>query len=473
MTRRRVALAALLGVAGAVFGVWLFADVRLDAGPVDLRARLVPSWGGQSELAVGALGHARADTHDGPFSLVVSTEALDRSSVARVVSGAGVGSVASIDRAAVDAAGRRLVGFAVLGAVLTGAAVAGAALGSRQAVLVGGAAAGGFVLAVGGLAVVTLDTDAWRSPRLAGVVALAPATAQELLARNDELGGRVADLASGLAQLHEQVVATTLAEGADPTTDIRVLVISDLHLNRAGLDLARRLATVYSVDAVINLGDDTDWGSVQESEVLGARAGFDAPYVWVRGNHDSRTTQAAVAEAGGIVLDDDLTTVAGLDLYGIGDPTFTPAKTSEVIDVGETAFKSGWSQNVFLPRYRQDTAARDVDILLVHDAAMVDAFGADDLPPLVLSGHVHRFLVDHRDGTTFVAMGSTGGAGLRAFDDPGDVTPLTAGLLTVDPTGADPTTIDVFRLEPYRGDVFSVQRYVLGSAAAAPATPPR
>lgn len=461
MTRRRCAVAVLLGLAGAVLGVWLFADVRVDAGPVDLRGRLVPSWGGQSELVIGALGHARADTHDGFFSLVVTTEALDRGSVADVVSGAGVRSVAPIDRGAVDAAGRRLLLLAAAGAILTGGLAAGLTLRSRRAGLVGAAAASGLVFATGALAATTLDTDAWRSPRLDGVVALAPQTAGDLLARNDALGDRVADLAAGLARLHEQVVATTLSAGAGPTTDVRILVISDLHLNRAGLGLARRLADVYDVDAVVNLGDDTDWGSAQESEVLGGSAGFDAPYVWVRGNHDSRTTQAAVADGGAAVLDGDLVEVAGLSLYGIGDPTFTPAKTAEVIDAGETAYKAAWSERVFLPRYREDTAGRDVDMLLVHDVAMVDALTAVDLPPIVLSGHGHRFSVDDRDGTRFVAMGSTGGAGLRAFDDPDDVTPLTAGLLTIDLTGAEPTTIDVFSLEPYRGDVFSVQRYVL------------
>lgn len=465
MTARRYVAAVLLGAVGAIVGVWLFADVRVDAGPLDVRARLVPAVSGDTSLVVGPLGEARMDTHDGPFRLDVQTEALDRTSVADLVSGAGARSVAPVDRDAVGAAGQRLLALALAAAAAGGALVAGAALRSRRAAVVGAAAGGLLALSAGGLAAVTLDADAWRSPRLQGVLALAPAAAQDLLQRNDELGDRLADLASGLAVLHAQTVEASLDEGAEPTDDLRLLVIADLHLNRAGLDLARRLAEVYEVDAVINLGDDTDWGSAEESRFLADSVGFGTTYVWVRGNHDSRLTQAAVGRAGATVLDGESTSVGTLRVYGIGDPTFTPDKSTAVIDEGETQFKQRWSEETFLPRYREDTEGLDVDVLLVHDAAMVDAFEESDLPPLVLSGHGHRFGIETRGDTVLLAMGSTGGAGLRAFDDPDDVTPLTAGLLTVDRTSGLATTIDLFTLDPYRGDAFSVRRYLVGPPA--------
>lgn len=463
MSRRRSLAAALLGVVGAFLGVWLCAQVGVDTGPMDVRARLVPSVSGGTTLQVGALGTASIDTHRGPFRLVVDAEALDAASVAAVVSGSGARSVAPVDRDAIDAAGRRLALLAVVGALLTGALLAGVALRSRRAAAVGAGAAAVVVVLVGATAWLTLDSAAWRSPRLEGVLALAPTTAEDLLQRNDELGARLASLATGLASLHQQAVTASVREGARPTDDIRVLVISDLHLNRAGLDLARSLADVYRVDAVFNLGDDTDWGSPQESRFLGDRAGFGVPYVWVRGNHDSTQTQAVVAAAGATVLDGDRATVAGLDLYGIGDPTFTPRKSADVLDAGETAFKQAWSADTFLPEYRADNAGLRVDVLLVHDRAMVDGFPDADLPPLVLSGHGHRFGIERRGDSVLLAMGSTGGAGLRAFDDPGDVTPLTAGLLTFDAAAHRATAVDLFTLEPYRGDVFSVQRYLLGT----------
>ena len=52
------------------------------------------------------------------------------------------------------------------------------------------------------------------------------------------------------------------------------------------------------------------------------------PYVFVRGNHDSLVTEAAVARAAerGRAATTQVREVAGLRLVGIGDPRFTPDK---------------------------------------------------------------------------------------------------------------------------------------------------
>ena len=54
------------------------------------------------------------------------------------------------------------------------------------------------------------------------------------------------------------------------------------------------------------------------------------PYVFVRGNHDSRLTQAAVEQnRNAVVLDDAVVVVKGLVIAGIGDPVFTPDDGTE------------------------------------------------------------------------------------------------------------------------------------------------
>src|SRR5262249_57916802 len=83
-------------------------------------------------------------------------------------------------------------------------------------------------------------------------------------------------------------------------------------------------------DMVIDTGDITDWGSEPEASYVAAIGRLNVPYVFVRGNHDSRQTQAAVGrQPNAIVLDDEVRTVDGLTIAGIGDPRFTPDKTAE------------------------------------------------------------------------------------------------------------------------------------------------
>ena len=60
-----------------------------------------------------------------------------------------------------------------------------------------------------------------------------------------------------------------------------------------------------------------------------------APYVFVRGNHDSLSTQQSVASRKGAYVVDNgkSVTVKGVRIAGIGDPQFTPDRT--VIAVGD------------------------------------------------------------------------------------------------------------------------------------------
>ena len=77
--------------------------------------------------------------------------------------------------------------------------------------------------------------------------------------------------------------------------------------------------------------ETTDWGSEPESQLLDQISRLGVPYVWVRGNHDSRRTQDVVAaQPNGVVLDGDARDVAGLRMWGLGDPRYTPDKSQPV-----------------------------------------------------------------------------------------------------------------------------------------------
>src|SRR5690606_37727877 len=111
---------------------------------------------------------------------------------------------------------------------------------------------------------------------------------------------------------------------------IRVLHVSDIHLNPQAFDLMERTTEQFGIDAVVDTGDLTDWGTDPETQLIDRIGDLDVPYVYVRGNHDSRRTQAAVAaQPNAVVLDGDGAEVAGLQFWGIGDPRYTPDKSEQ------------------------------------------------------------------------------------------------------------------------------------------------
>src|SRR5262249_40807770 len=94
-------------------------------------------------------------------------------------------------------------------------------------------------------------------------------------------------------------------------------------------DLIDRLVRQFKVNAVVDTGDITTWGTEVESGTLSRISGVGVPYVFVRGNHDSQLTQAAVAkQKGALVLDNGATQVAGRVIAGMGDPRFLPAPST-------------------------------------------------------------------------------------------------------------------------------------------------
>jgi predicted phosphodiesterase len=65
------------------------------------------------------------------------------------------------------------------------------------------------------------------------------------------------------------------------------LHVSDLHLNPAGVDLLRNLVTSFRVDAVLDSGDVTDYGSKSEGQFVQLLDGVPVPYIVIRGNWNS------------------------------------------------------------------------------------------------------------------------------------------------------------------------------------------
>jgi predicted phosphodiesterase len=197
----------------------------------------------------------------------------------------------------------------------------------------------------------------------------------------------------------------------------------------------RTIADQFDVNVVVDTGDIVDWGTEAEASYVGAISTLRVPYLYVRGNHDSVATAAAVArQPNAKVLDDSTVTVAGLTFAGIGDPRFTPDKTAQtpteaVVDSGRR-----------LADKIRSLSPKPVDVAMVHDPAAAGPLAGTC--PVVLAGHLHSRRIERleptdgsdgrsTDRTLLMVQGSTGGAGLRGLEGKTPM-PLALSILYFD-----------------------------------------
>jgi predicted phosphodiesterase len=443
----RVILFALVGAACALA---LAGRIPAHVGPFDTTMGARPSLHGDTVVHLAPLGSIELDTHDWPVRLDLRVEELSLAEAERIADNPQV--IDNLgDDVADDVRGAlvRLVLRCVLVATVGGVVGALAArLGWRSA-LVGLATGAVLVVGAGAGAAATFDANAVAEPRYTGLLSRAPTAVgdvEDIIDRFGEYREQLSDLVGNVVTLY--LAAEDLPTFAPGDDTIRVLHVSDIHLNPQAFDLMDQLTEQFDVDAIADTGDIVDWGTEPESQLLGQIGDLEVPYIFVRGNHDSRSTQRAVADQpNAVVLDGDAAEVAGLRFWGIGDPRYTPDKDQAGAGPSERERAEAFAPEV---ADRLDAAEPpDVDVVLVHDARIAADIGGE--VPLVLAGHTHEpsderiESADEDDGsadtdtteepppdTRLLVEGSTGGAGLRGLqgDEP---KPLQASVLYFDP----------------------------------------
>ena len=422
----RVAVAA----AGALLGILLLGRIDAPIGPFDASLAFRPT-GGAATVEVPPLGSLRVDAYDGPLGLDVQLRRVDETRIQALVT-----DPAKLDDL-VDQVSADLQDAVVRLAWTTAlAGVGGAALGSlvvyrrwREPLVAAGAS---LVLLAGtaGLGAATWRPEALSQPTYTGLLVNATSligSAEDIVARFSAYRASLEDLVANVGTLYSALSALPAPGG--PTDTVALLHVSDIHLSPSGFDLVAQVAEQFAVDAVLDTGDITDWGSEPENQLIGSIGRLGVPYVYIRGNHDSTITAALVAsQPNATVLDDSATTVAGLTVVGARDPRFTPDKDAD----GDTESLEQTGEDL------AEVAGEQPDvpaIAMVHDPAQAPPL--DGVVPLVLAGHTHEREVETlEEGTLLMVQGSTGGAGLRGLQGE-NPTPLTCTVLYLDPdTGA-------------------------------------
>jgi predicted phosphodiesterase len=447
---------AVAGVLGGLLALALTPAPRADVGPGQMSLRAVVGRG-SSALALPPFGEVTAATHAAPLRLELRVEQVDIDRLQRTFQARDPEAALRADVESDLEPLLRTFALRTLLAALVGGLVVGAVLPRRTPhrfalSTVSSVVAVSVLL---GWTWASYDTDAFAHSRFVGPIERAPAL---LEAAQTQIGG-LAEVRDRVAVLSEQVSHLYAAVDADAVSEstTRILHVSDIHSNPLGLEIVQQLATAFDVDAVLDTGDLTSFGSPIEARVTELIDDLDVPYLFVPGNHDSPANRAAIAATPGVeLLDGDVVTVDDVRILGVPDPTFTASN--------EVSTEQGNDRRLAAAGSVADRVRRTrPDVLAVHD----ERHGSKSygLVPVLLAGHTHERDDRTVEGTRVLTVGSTGATGIGAFTvDTGH--PYEAELLRFD--GHRLVAVDYVTLDGVSGDFAVDRRLVTGTSIDAP-----
>ncbi|HEY7177481.1 MAG TPA: metallophosphoesterase, partial [Micromonosporaceae bacterium] len=280
--------------------------VQQDIGPFTTTISLQPSTKGGTKVQIPPLGSLSVATHDGPARLNVQVDSLDETRAKRFLQDPQ--SVRQASDSALpqleDGVSRLLIqsaAVAMLGSMLLAAIV----FRRVGRVAVCGGLSLALILGSGAIALTSFRPQAIEEPRYRGLLANAPAVvgdARNIANQFDAYRVELQGLVTNVSRLYSTVSTLPVYQPSPDT--IRVLHISDLHLNPAAWSVIATTVSQFHIDLVIDTGDINDWGTPMEVSFVDPISKLGVPYVYIRGNHDSETTARAVAkQKGAIVLE--------------------------------------------------------------------------------------------------------------------------------------------------------------------------
>ncbi|MDQ1659736.1 MAG: hypothetical protein QOD41_4819, partial [Cryptosporangiaceae bacterium] len=282
--RVRVGLAiVLVGIAGLLLGAAVGGHSTSEVGPFQVQFSVTPSWRGDSELDIPPLGAVLVDSHDGPAKLNARIALLDERRTRQLISNpskieaASAGAAHDVRNAIVQVAVRTAL------AGLAGAAILGLVVfrSFRRAALTTGAA-GLVIAATLATAAATWNPGSIREPRYKGLLTNVPAVIGDAHSIYDNYGeyrGELIRIVTNLSRTYANLSTLPVYE-ADPNT-IRVLHISDMHLNPTSFGVVQAVTKQFKVNVVADTGDLTHWGTPAENRYADAIGKLGVPYVFV------------------------------------------------------------------------------------------------------------------------------------------------------------------------------------------------
>ncbi len=443
---RKAAFALLfliLTVTGAMANTYVLGQSVYRWHGFAMSLRLMPSFVGRTRLVLTPLGEVEAPTHRAPFTLIASLQEIRIEEIRKLLTnGIRPDDLARDFERAARADAHNFVVRQIAMAALGG--LAGPILlrcrRFRQFAL-GGVLGATLMAGLLGAAYRTFNQRAFETPTYSGTLRQAPWVIQfgrEAFDKYVALSQKLKTVAENLNVLYGRIATVSdRLSPSDAADTFRVLHISDIHNNPAGLGFLRDVADQFHVALIVDTGDLTDFGSPPETAIVQAIGRLHIPYFFVLGNHDSRAVAEALGREPNVtVLDGQLASAHGLTLLGVPNPASARAGVGSV-DTTAAELQAGGETLLKMVDTRQEPP----DIVAIHDPQ--EARPVLGHVPLILCGHEHRFYVDRnpspvaaigglRTGmlaTVVCNAGTTGAAGLRYFEKEKGV-PFSCAVLT-------------------------------------------
>lgn len=409
LDKAKIIISPALAIAGALLMISLFGHLSFYIEALQFRVGVQFHETGYTRVELPPLGTVSAHTHDTPVLITLRLENIDPEPLQRLISEPPrrdelISQGKSVLRRVAVLFILKLLALAMLGGVL-GIFLTRPAHPRKY---ITGLAAG-FLL-VGTLFLGTYlsyNQSAFRTPQYSGVLRAAPwmvSMAQETLGKIETLSDQLEQVATGLNQFYSQVdELQPLEEDQD---EFKILHISDLHNNPAGMDFILRVAKLFDVDMIIDTGDISDFGSPLETLLLDRLNGLEVPYLFIAGNHDSPSIVDKMATVPGVTVVNGLLEINGLVIYGVPDPS---AAVNSVLPPDLSAIP----RLVVQVMDKLEQLPHRPDLLLLHNDKMAQSLAG--LAPVILYGHSHQLKVDTRDNSVMINAGTSGAAGIRGL----------------------------------------------------------
>lgn len=439
----RLALKTSLGLVCSIASLKAFGATEGQVGPAKVTAEMTASLDGRAEISLPPIGKGWFDVSKGPLGMRFELNQLDQGIpeiVKKELQAKSPNKFVDTSREDLEQLRNKAIGK---GSLLL---LAGGAFGvlSAEALLrinkekytkkdllnmgIRGAVIPlGMLIASSTLTLTTYDKDAFDHPHfdssgsLERVVNFANSTLNSVdkYKRNSQ---QLLAWAKNLSNIQKNLDVIPSSSDLIP-----VLAISDVHGRPCSYDRAEQLIKSFSVEFVINTGDETEWGHVFEDPLFSSQcknnsmASLKLPVIFVPGNHDSPSSVAEYKKLSNVIIPTGDTIKVPIKhgnkevvfrILAAPDPLYTPDfvsrpdKKTEDNQVKLVGSELGYQALIDKP-----------DIIAVHEPMAVRSalkvLGQNN-ESLILAGHTHKFTFDKKN--SWVTLGSFGGSGLRSYE---------------------------------------------------------
>jgi predicted phosphodiesterase len=368
---------------------------------------------GATVIAFPPFGELRATTHKTPLNLRIELKKIStpelKNMAAQVIKRGNKKVIKSFEESIVETAKRWLLRIIIIGS-LCPFVVLLVVFRSNLRQSLSALAIGLITISTFSFATFTsFDPSGFNQPTYSGMLSMAPWLINTVQGKMKEFSlfrSKFNEMLNNAGKISKKIDAWQSGSLDDKT--IKILQVSDVHNNPVAFDLMKNSIVDFKVDAIIDLGDITDYGTNLESPFIQKIGELKLPYIFVTGNHDSEeVTKELGSLKNVIILKNSGYKFKGINLYGINDPGAT---LSTIAPLNSNQSKD------FSGKLKIDLTNRKIsaDVLLIHNPDYAKSvFG---LFKYILTGHTHKPSIIQKKDTIEINAGTAGGAGIRTFE---------------------------------------------------------